>query len=361
MRHFMAAMRHAVGVTLLVVLGAGASRDAVNEYTALSYATRARTGDWRPPLTAELFEPRPTFGAILAQTRRALDLVVDLRARLQRGTVNLEQELDKVQDRAEAGDENAAIRLMALRFYLREVLSGCSEHWPEAANGATNYHWLVGRLDEWARDHDDLVVYVTFNYDTMLELAFGDILQEPIRSLDTYVSHPRAHVYKVHGSVNWGQKTHRVPPFTDDERSWVINSAATLPAPGPIEMRTNWSSGVQGEAWVPALAVPIESKSAFVLPDHHRERLVVDLQEVDRVLVVGWRATEQHFLKLVADHVVKDLRGVVVACNNRDESRATALALLSGRGAVRGQVSHEHDLGFSDLVGHEIVEHLLGP
>ena len=49
----------------------------------------------------------------------------------------------------------------------------------------------------------------------------------------------------------------------------------------------------------PAIALPLRSKTTFSCPPNHLEKLQQRLKECDRLLVVGWRAQDQHFLKLL--------------------------------------------------------------
>jgi hypothetical protein len=58
------------------------------------------------------------------------------------------------------------------------------------------------------------------------------------------------------------------------------------------------SSHPEGDAetWLPAIAVPLENKATFECPDSHLAAMREWLPEVDRMLIIGWRGGEQHFL-----------------------------------------------------------------
>lgn len=177
-------------MTMLALFGAGASYDSIDVDSALS-ATRTDLREWRPPTVNELFQPRDTFGSIMERSwfKPAIPLVVDLRRRLTARGTSLEHELDLIQGQADDGDEPAARGLMALRFYLLELLTHSSREWPRSGFGTTNYHWLVDRLDRWARLSGEPVLYVTFNYDALLERAIADVHDWSFTSLDRYTSH----------------------------------------------------------------------------------------------------------------------------------------------------------------------------
>lgn len=58
-----------------------------------------------------------------------------------------------------------------------------------------------------------------------------------------------------------------------------------------------------GQHVIPAIAVPLAKKSDFECPAGHVESLTSVLPEVSRVIVVGWRAGEEHFLRLLKNRV----------------------------------------------------------
>jgi len=51
----------------------------------------------------------------------------------------------------------------------------------------------------------------------------------------------------------------------------------------------------------PAIAIPVEKKDQFACPQIVVEQLGQVLRDVSKILVVGWRATERHFLNLLGN------------------------------------------------------------
>ena len=49
---------------------------------------------------------------------------------------------------------------------------------------------------------------------------------------------------------------------------------------------------------VAAIALPVETKNEFEFPEAHLKKLRSVIPEVTRILIIGWRGTEEHFLKL---------------------------------------------------------------
>jgi hypothetical protein len=345
-------------VAILVVFGAGASYDSVNDQQSIPPG-HAQSHD-RPPLTKDLFGNRPTFGQVIDRYHRCRPLIVQLRAVLERSDVLLEAELTEVED-ASKSDDAIASQMMAVRFYLRQILQRCGDEWFRLSSGCTNYHWLLDRLNRWAREHGEIALLVTFNYDDLLDRAFVETVGRPINELADYTSDARLKVFKLHGSVTWGHPMVFNPPPEVDETDFIIERARALDVPTEFELRHDWSSGIRGTGWVPALAVPVERKLAFECPPQHVTALEEHLGDVDRILSIGWRAAELTFLDLLSEHAKLDLKGLVVANAKSEDSESAARRLLettrtSGSGAYR---SVDTSMGFSDLVASDEIEMLL--
>jgi hypothetical protein len=357
---------------LLVVLGAGASYDSA-DLNFIEPGKRQEISEWQPPLANQLFDARTHFYEAIDAFPDCRSLVVALRAVLSDGTRQLEEELDKVSQKASA-DARAASQLMAVRYYLQQTLQACSQNWSLMTHGCTNYQFLVERLDEWARDRDECVLYVTFNYDTLLEQAVHDSGPKlQIEDLAGYISHARVKIFKLHGSSDWAHDVHLEQPWsTTPERHYVIEHAKEITIPDEIILRSDQKTGTRGQAWVPALAVPIASKGDFVCPSEHIEVLQDLLPSVDRLLIIGWRATERNFLNLLAGENPKAIRSALVVCGTKESGGHTWMELeeamkIGPRPPVfpalenLGVSNFENALGFSDLVKQPgLIDNLLG-
>lgn len=197
-------------------------------------------------------------------------LGVTLRAVLSQGERTLEQELDLLSERAKS-DGRAATQLMALGYYLRDIIDACSRKLVGHDVRATNYHSLVQRLDRCAREQQECVLYV--NYDTLLDSACAQETPVSLTSLEAYTSFDRLKLFKLYGSVNWEHHIqYDIVPNMND-RDYVIRNAIHLSVPPEIELRNDWAGGVRGQEWIPALAIPIESKREFECPPAHIEEL----------------------------------------------------------------------------------------
>src|ERR1700737_4560383 len=159
-----------------VIFGAGASYDSV-PYKA----PRANTNyPNRPPLANELFDFR--FGAALDHYRACRPLAARFR---QLGAVPLEEELDRLMQEADDGDERQRRQLAAVRFYLQEVIATITHVWQKDFQGVTNYSILADRLEKWSAAKKEPVLWVNFNYDTLLEQGLDDVIRfRPIKVED---------------------------------------------------------------------------------------------------------------------------------------------------------------------------------
>lgn len=338
---------------ILVLLGAGASYDSIGGTSLVTPPDFASLA-WRPPLTDDLFGNRQQFAALLDQFPALRGKVVELRAKLQSGVIVLEAALAELEEAAKT-DARSAEQMMALRFYIRSLCWECSSLWPQSAYGATNYHALVGTLDERARATGERVLYVTFNYDTLLEQSMADEMKTAFDTTASYVANGRrTNVFKPHGSWNWA---HRVSPVSvpvgQSQDQWLMENALNLKVSEEIEIRRDWRTGVRGTAWVPALALPVQNKSHFVWPADQQERLVAQLPEVNRILVIGWRAMERHFLALLHQYLQPEMTRVLIANKTLVEGQEAWDRLRIRVGSrlmtIRGGADPVTDLEFSSL------------
>ena len=108
-----------------------------------------------------------------------------------------------------------------------------------------------------------------------------------------------------------------------------------------------------GSRLVPALALPIDGKSDFVWPPEQLERLKLLQGMVTRLVTIGWRAAEPHFLELLRPLVRQDARCLVVTGGPDGESEAAGI-----QGRLKGSLdvgigrSESFTEGFGELMHH---------
>jgi hypothetical protein len=67
---------------------------------------------------------------------------------------------------------------------------------------------------------------------------------------------------------------------------------------------------VLGKPMFPAIAIPVEKKRTFECPPQMLEELAVLLPHITKILVIGWRATEEHFLGMLGNRLTGLKAGV---------------------------------------------------
>jgi len=279
---------------LMVIFGAGASYDS-----SATFPPRVPAGsdeESRPPLADDLFQQRGFFDKWVQRYPDCVPLVTRLRAHVD---TTLETEMERYRLEAE-GEPQRAVELNAVRYYLRGVLWDCSREWLQHTTGVTNYVSLLGEIRVWKNTHQtEEVRSVTFNYDTLLEHACLRALQINMTSLSSYVA-PRVgyKVFKPHGSVNWVRTLSDNTGVGGNVEQSIIALGHRAPlAPGFHLQADLGQLTIDGRYVFPAVALPVNTKISFECPPEHMAQLEADIPLVTKLLVIGWRATEPHFLE----------------------------------------------------------------
>jgi hypothetical protein len=102
----------------------------------------------------------------------------------------------------------------------------------------------------------------------------------------------------------------------------------------------------------PAIAIPVEIKSSFECPSDHLDCLNAHLEKVTKILIVGWRAAEKHFLDLLS-RVVTDKIPVQVVAGGRSLGEEVLSRFASAGMRVAGEAL---DVGFSHYVLNRAAE-----
>lgn len=338
---------------LMVVFGAGASFDSVPAYPPPEWFANYED---RMPLANELFANRTQFVHALAHFPRCLPIVPYLRDR--GDGVAIERVLQGLQDEAADYPERHK-QLAAVRYYLQFMLWECEYRWNrDTAQGVTNQKTLLDQIERW-RKPGEQVCLVTFNYDTMLETAL-ESLDIKIADLPDYVASDTYKLIKLHGSVNWGRQV-RVSEDLRSKNSWgtvdtLIDNADSLDITQDYRLTDQHPIARDGGAVLfPALAIPVESKLDFECPDEHLETLKAMIPQVDKLMIIGWRAAETPFLELLAAGLQQPIRGLVVA---GDADAAVETANRLQRAGVKGDYLLTND-GFTELVVDRLADDFL--
>jgi hypothetical protein len=335
---------------LMVVFGAGASYDSVP-----SIPIRAKDHD-RPPLANQLFDTRPAFKATMARFRRCLPII----PYLQDQHAAVERVLETLREEAKDHPERYR-QLAAIRYYLQYALWELEHRWNNLAQGVSNYKTLLDQIQRWRKPGQE-VCFATFNYDTMLEAALPTVGIN-IQSMYDYVKNKDYKLIKLHGSVNWGREIaidiiNKNPGSICDD---IIDQAPNLAGPNSITPNYSLVTGpligkFDGKVLYPALAIPVETKLSFECPEQHLETLRQCARRTNKLLVVGWRGMEEHFLALLAEYLPPGI-SIVAVNGTHDEGKQTVTRI--SRAGVNIDSSNVVASGFSDFIVRRIGDSYL--
>jgi hypothetical protein len=167
------------------------------------------------------------------------------------------------------------------------------------------YRTLVDRIERLVARGEHPVLYVTFNYDTLLERAISDTVIQGFPAINAYISYQRRTLIKLHGSVNWRRKTDGLlAPLSGGQpqqnAEWLMDRFENIRLTREYEVGLWHQFIIRQPVFLPAIAVPTEHKAIgdFELPEEHLNALRELLPRVDQVLVIGWRGHEDHFWEL---------------------------------------------------------------
>jgi hypothetical protein len=346
---------------LLVIFGAGASYDSLPP-DVMDDVTIGDIQNYRPPLATELFSARPSFGAVLDKYPECAVLVGELRGSINSGAP-VEEELERLLERA---DEHPLLHrgLTALRFYLQEALWICGTKWREVSHGITNYGTFFLRLDEWRNRRDEQVCVVNFNYDLLADDALVSTLGVDLSSVEMFVADPQYQYLKLHGSSNWGRRV-RAPggrqySKADHARRILIENAPDLEITEDFVLRDPdqppSDTSPYASILLPALAIPITTKFAFDCPGNQLQVLDRALSETMKILIIGWRGSEQHFLEHFSN--LPGMAPKVQIVGASDEGTMETANHLSSVGLDESVMDHYTD-GFSAYLDSESMVRFL--
>jgi len=348
---------------LLVIVGAGASYDSVPHL-------RPPGNPDRPPLANELFADRPEFVKVMERFGSCRPHIPSLR----KDGVAVERVLAELQSQAAAYPKTHS-ELAAILYYIRYAIYGCEERWKAHHSGITNYVTLLREIDRWRHEFNEQVLFVTFNYDTMLESAIEQEVRFMIGRLNDYVNHADYRLIKLHGSTNWGRVVglapetyiHRMadedlkdPAYVSIYQNSMIDDGENVTEKLTDQFELVHSAEIllsrKKELLFPAIALPIDKKDEFSCPDYHVTALADWIPQVDKIVTIGWRATETKFLDMLANRLT-GLRGsqeLLIVSGNVAGADETFKNL--GSRITHSTTSQSFEKGFSGLIVEDSEE-----
>jgi len=309
---------------LLVVLGAGAS---FNVRMGDQEPGDSMNGDV-PPLTDYLFShghlENETWG--WGGVANANLIADDLRSvRMQYGEdIGFEKALSINYGELAGNPISRAKRYLGLRLYLWRMFTHFSERYSLAENRQNSYTVFCNQVvHRWAVPRGIEVVFVTMNYDTLLERALRNTGVG--LAIDQYWKPEEGWaVIKPHGSISWQRLYDGLPEGASvgNEDSLMDQAASLAALSGSIPVECDFPA-MRGKGWhgyaksggqgptvaLPALELPFENEDSpkamlSNCPAPHLEYLTGALPRTVASIIVGWRGQDDHIVERLAPAMV---------------------------------------------------------
>ncbi len=237
-------------------------------------------------------------------------------------------------------------------FYLWALLQQISFTYLNAFSGVNAYSDFLTRL----KAKDEEFSLISFNYDTLLDMAFVYIFGNALRSIEDYSA---GHYIKPHGSVNWlirvRSKGSETSPNADVNLLTAtigMYGASPLniqdvrvfsPRDGSIHGFGNACNVLSSQFFYPALFMPLTAKLYQRIEGFYEtviERGRDYLSKASDICLIGYRAADDVFKEMIRD-VPSGTKVHVVGGGNASEVMKSVLTLAPS--LVEGSV---HTDGF---------------
>lgn len=388
---------------LLVILGAGASHDCLADQPADVFM---------PPLTKDLATRNDVSTSLLESYGAAIPILDFLVERLEYGpeatdgikSTSLEVLLAEYISQA-SSNPNKSQHVTAFRFYLRDLIAGAQNSVLVEGGRKNRFDTLMRECAEWAIANNAKVCFVSFNYDTLLEIAFSHYFNSSLHSESSYLANRHVNVLKPHGSITWSyvradctiddgdldrdsmerrifdESVRLGEPFvTDSSRKWLDQRMAAesikLGEPAAAEVAdlrifSDIVSYVPAESDIhrhyhpvlPAIALPVAEKDELIWPASQDTyfRETIHNGSFGKVIFIGWRGAETHFVPLLDRLVANDGNVLYVTGGSSPDAHAQSIADLQDnlRFLVNRTRAHVYYEGFATLTRSEAFDTFL--
>lgn len=288
-------------VSKLIVFGAGASYGCSFDN---------KLGRFQPPMVDAIFDER--FRSIYSNYPSVVNSISNFRRKAING---IELLFQKEWERIDAGYVPELLRNhINLQFYLRDLFKTISKEMEKIETNV--YDVFFYEIQNYLLEHPkERISIVTFNYDTIVEKSLERIFGYNFNNLEDYISPlHRIHLYKLHGSSNWGWNVQNF------NTSKVGKSFANYLFQNKIDLSQLQSryllddlkqhdfNGIKvnsrnaklrvtpiGAEDYPAILIPYSQKDEFVVPPKHLRYFLDQLDSVTDMYLIGWKGNEVVF------------------------------------------------------------------
>ncbi|MCF7834124.1 MAG: hypothetical protein K9L98_02080 [Candidatus Pacebacteria bacterium] len=330
----------------LIIFGAGASHD----FSPLGKMA---------PLTNDLAEDQFIHSGFLEKYKGAGNLLVEIINQVKSRKRNFEEVLTEIQNDS-IKSEAMRRRFVDFEFYLRDLFSYISK--PHDLNRkihqANNYHAIINRIDTYTNGK---ALIATFNYDSLFENSLSSLKPKNMRD---YISSD-IKIIKLHGSHDWGY----IRRTSEMERKHLgIKDGYELSIKEP-DILKEIKEGKYDPYHIqeieenaekndfnsfPAIAIPLIGKDKYVCPTQHIKVFEQHLPQIDRVLIVGWRAEDPLLLETLKNNLPKEGGyKVLVVSWTLEGAQKIAKKVKEGLGILNDFYVQARGNGFSTFMADE--------
>ena len=282
---------------LTVILGAGAS------HSLNPVHKRNDAEAFRPPLSKNIFMQSGEFQTILHKYPLAEILASDIDRKIKQNKpgIGLEQILKDYEEKMSKGAEPITSRqFLQIPLYLNTLFGKISTHF---TNQPDEYNNLVTST----LDIMDEVLFLTLNYDNLLEIPLSAIFGIDFTNESHYVNEKNWSLVKLHGSTNWYRKfsdEQSIGYSPSEENYFSLLKRALVPLSLQDEfyfvgMRSHSIKHIDNIPVYPAITVPVDGKYEINCPSAHELKAKEFISDCSNYLIIGTSGKDQDLLDLL--------------------------------------------------------------
>lgn len=265
----------------LVIFGAGASYDLVHPDNDPD--GEFKDSQTRPPLANNIFDSNHFFQGVLRAFPRISGLIGMVKTRLG-GKKSLEEILDDIQndpkDDKDFEEEHPHLINYIVRLFYH--ISNKNRGIP-----VNNYDTFFRAMRRVCKNY----YVVNFNYDLLAQWSIEKLLHINFNNIESYIRH-EIKLIQIHGSVSWKH---------DRKIGWIVDGALKLGA---------------------EIVLPTASGKTFACPKDHTNALTKYLvNEVNVIIIIGWKGVEAHFKDLLDKMERPPLRIIIVGGEKKEDDK----------------------------------------
>lgn len=232
------------------------------------------------------------------------DFIGQIHARLM-GVESLEKELTDIWERAKQ-DEIKKRQMIAFAYYLHFLFYFLSKD-TEKKVGGNSYDVLISKISDFLQDNKDgIVSIINFNYDLLMVGA------KKKGGFDEGKNKNKLLYYSIHGqcdkcficSPRFYSDTHRVNGDLNSEKDRIRTfdlDEFFKNGPEEYDYIEICKRRQEGKSYIPrpVLILPFSKKKI----DYRYKEAKNYINEIDRILLVGWSAKDEEFIKLIKENI----------------------------------------------------------